>query len=328
MPEETADDEDLAENFRPAQGRLAGLGRARAAIIMLIVYLLITVITIVISCLDLLHLHQLFAFGPWAGDNQQREDFYAFFFRGMVTSGIGTAVAFLMWLYRAYANVVNFGVKGLEHSPGWAVGSFFFPVFNLGGPLVIVQELWRASDPRVRDSWKGGSASALAGFWWGCFISGILLFFTGGIISGHRPNTIAGISFGITLGIVSDLLTISAGILAIFLINAIMRRQAEKLYRLVSEWPFDDPPDVVTITVRQIVEGVVPILLVTRDAEEGVWQFLPRGEVDVADGKVVSLLSMFGRDPTISELADLEPGWQATRDRVGAAWKREPYKEE
>ena len=88
------------------------------------------------------------------------------------------------------------------------------------------------------------------------------------------------------------------------------------------KWPFDDPPNVATITVRQIVEGSAPILLVARDAEDGGWQFLTGGRVDVADGMVVSLRSMFERDPTIAELADLEPGWQATRKRVGAAWKR------
>lgn len=89
-----------------------------------------------------------------------------------------------------------------------------------------------------------------------------------------------------------------------------------------AEWPFDDPPNVATITVRQIVEGGEPILLVTRDAEDGGWQFLTGGAFDVADGKVVSLRSMFERDPTIAELVDLQPGWQATRSRGGAAWHR------
>jgi hypothetical protein len=321
------DDEDAAENFRPTSGRLAGHGRARAAIIMLIVSLLINCISIAIDCLDLLRLYEIFDFGDWMGGDQQRRDFYTLFFRVWVTIGIGTVVVFLLWLYRAYANVVNFGVMGLENSPGWAVGSFFIPLFNLGGPLVIVQELWRASDPRVRDSWKKGKASDLAGFWWGCFISGILLFWAGALISARRPSTMAVASVGITLGSAGDFLTIGAGISVIFLIRAIMRRQEEKLRRLISAWPFADLPDSTTITVRQIVEGSVPILLVARAAEDGVWQFLTSAKDDVADGKVVSLLSMFGRDPTIAEVADLEPGWQVTRERVGAAWKREPYTE-
>jgi hypothetical protein len=62
-----------------------------------------------------------------------------------------------------------------------------------------------------------------------------------------------------------------------------------------AKWPFDDPPNVATITVRQIVEDSAPILLVARDAEDGGWQFLTGGRVDVADGMVVSLRSMFER---------------------------------
>jgi hypothetical protein len=90
----------------------------------------------------------------------------------------------------------------------------------------------------------------------------------------------------------------------------------------MANWPFDDPPNVAAITVRQIVEGGAPILLVARDAHAG-WQFLTGEECNMADALVVSLRSILERDPTIAELTDLKPGWQATRERVGAAWKRE-----
>jgi hypothetical protein len=95
-----------------------------------------------------------------------------------------------------------------------------------------------------------------------------------------------------------------------------------------ANWPFDDPPNVATITVRQIIDGGEPILLVAHDAEDGGWQFLTGGAFDVDDGMVVSLRNIFERDPTIAELADLEPGWQATRIRVGSPWKRSEQSEE
>src|SRR5262249_44746752 len=147
LPHETADDGDLAEHFRPVPGRLPGLGRARAAIIVLMICMVILGISMAINCLDLLHLHEMIAFGPWgAGDQglETRKNLYTLLFWVQLALGIATAVVFLMWLYRAYANLESFGVKDLENYPGWAVGSFFVPVFNLGGPLVIVQELWRA----------------------------------------------------------------------------------------------------------------------------------------------------------------------------------------
>jgi hypothetical protein len=90
------------------------------------------------------------------------------------------------------------------------------------------------------------------------------------------------------------------------------------------KWPFDDPPNVATITVRQIVHSGEPILLVARDAEDGGWQFLTGGSFDVGDGMLVSLHSMVERDPTLVELADLPRGWQASRESVEAAWQRSP----
>lgn len=90
-----------------------------------------------------------------------------------------------------------------------------------------------------------------------------------------------------------------------------------------AEWPFGDPPNVATITARQVVESAAPILLVARDAEDGGWQFLTGGPFQVADAMVVSLQSMVDRDPTLVELADLAPGWQATRKGTGMTWKRE-----
>jgi hypothetical protein len=88
-------------------------------------------------------------------------------------------------------------------------------------------------------------------------------------------------------------------------------------------WPFEDPPNVATITVRQVIEDGAPILLVVRDLEDGGWQFLTGGTFEAADGRVVSLRNVLARDPTLAELADLQPGWQACRDRVGSSWVRE-----
>jgi hypothetical protein len=105
-------------------------------------------------------------------------------------------------------------------------------------------------------------------------------------------------------------------------------RRLGSLVMVMSKWPFDDPPNVATITLRQIIKDGEPILLVAHDAEDGGWQFLTGGAFDVADGMVVSLKSIFERDPTIAELADLEPGWQATRKKVGAPWKRSEQSEE
>jgi len=89
-------------------------------------------------------------------------------------------------------------------------------------------------------------------------------------------------------------------------------------------WPFDDPENVATLTVRQITHGGQPILLVSRDADDGMWQFLTGAQVEMADALLVSLRAVYRLDPSIGELADLSVGWQAWRPGVGEPWQRQP----
>ena len=78
----------------------------------------------------------------------------------------------------------------------------------------------------------------------------------------------------------------------------------------MSTWPFEDTPNTASITTRQVLDGA-PILLVTHDADDGSWQFLCGTTNDTADGRVVGLGEMYGRDTTLGELADLPEGWRA-----------------
>ena len=92
----------------------------------------------------------------------------------------------------------------------------------------------------------------------------------------------------------------------------------------MDDWPFEDPPNVVTITTRQIIENSEPILLVSHDDDDGSWQFLTGGSFEVADGMLILLRNMVERDPSLDELADLPLGWQAWRERQGSPWERGP----
>jgi hypothetical protein len=92
----------------------------------------------------------------------------------------------------------------------------------------------------------------------------------------------------------------------------------------MGEWPFDDPENVAILTVRQVTHEGQPILYVTHDADDGMWQFLTGGTVHRADAMLVSLREVYRIDPTIGELAGLPPGWTATRSAVGQPWQRSP----
>jgi hypothetical protein len=92
----------------------------------------------------------------------------------------------------------------------------------------------------------------------------------------------------------------------------------------MDDWPFPDPPNDMSITTRQIVEGGMPILLVCHEADDGSWLFLTGGSFDVTDGMLVTLRNMVERDSSLIELADLPLGWQAWRERRGSPWERGP----
>lgn len=88
------------------------------------------------------------------------------------------------------------------------------------------------------------------------------------------------------------------------------------------DWPFDQPRNCATFTTRAVLDGSEPILFVSHDADDHGWQFIGRSGAVMADARVVTLEEMVCLDPTVLEVADLAPGWQATRDVAGAAWSR------
>lgn len=86
-------------------------------------------------------------------------------------------------------------------------------------------------------------------------------------------------------------------------------------------WPFPDPPNVATLTTRQVLEGA-PVLHVTHDPE-GAWQFHSGGRAKRADALLVSLEALVARDPSLVELGNLGYGRSATRATADAPWVRE-----
>ena len=90
-------------------------------------------------------------------------------------------------------------------------------------------------------------------------------------------------------------------------------------------WPFADPPNVATITTRQVLQAALPILLVAHDADDGCWQVLCGTTDDPDDGRVVGLDCLYKRDGSIGMLADLPLGWRAWRTSPTSPWIREPH---
>jgi hypothetical protein len=87
-----------------------------------------------------------------------------------------------------------------------------------------------------------------------------------------------------------------------------------------TDWPFADARNLATITVRDIVDGRMPILLVTHDADDGGWTFLTGEQFSMADAMVLGLGEMFDLDPTLAAVADMPIGSVASRPDQFSPW--------
>lgn len=87
-------------------------------------------------------------------------------------------------------------------------------------------------------------------------------------------------------------------------------------------WPFDQPRNCASISLRSIVFEGAPILYGTHDLDDHGWQFLGLDAPSVSDACVIALEKVIAMDPSILELADLPPGWHALRPTPTSPWQR------
>jgi Domain of unknown function (DUF4262) len=87
-------------------------------------------------------------------------------------------------------------------------------------------------------------------------------------------------------------------------------------------WKFPDPPHTGVYLSQTVHNGTEPVTYVSRDAEDGAWQFLGDSMAD-GGGPVLSCFHhAIDSDSSLAELADLPLGWYAERSKVGQPWVR------
>jgi hypothetical protein len=96
----------------------------------------------------------------------------------------------------------------------------------------------------------------------------------------------------------------------------------------VSDWPFDQAPNVAAITTRQVIEDGLPILTVVHYADDDSWAFVCGTSNATEDARVIGMGTALKIDPTLATVADLPTGWCAHRSAVGEAWTKEPNHDE
>lgn len=147
---------------------------------------------------------------------------------------ISTGLVFCFWIYRAYKNLRGFGIRDLTFSPGWAAVGFFIPVFNFYFSILIVNELWKASDPQIPPgaTWQKAPGSPWITLWWLAFVLAMLVNAVSGFFSLQlnplEPITLEPVLRMVQAHIANDVLYIVAAVLTLFIVQGINQRQRVK----------------------------------------------------------------------------------------------------
>ncbi len=137
-------------------------------------------------------------------------------------------VILLLWVHRAHDNILREGLE-LDHSPGWAVGSYFIPVINLFVPMRAMRELYNRSHGEIPEH-AHSSVDSVAS-WWTAYVIGILLWsmfvfqtlfgmFTNAFFVTHPLMEFAMMTF-------SNLLLAIAAVMLMGIVKSIARAQAD-----------------------------------------------------------------------------------------------------
>ena len=90
-----------------------------------------------------------------------------------------------------------------------------------------------------------------------------------------------------------------------------------------NEWRFDQGKNVAAVTTRQVLREGRPVLRVVHYSDDHSWAFTYGTTSDPNDALVVSMKCVVVEiDPTLLSIADLLPGWSASRAAAGSSWKR------
>ena len=93
--------------------------------------------------------------------------------------------------------------------------------------------------------------------------------------------------------------------------------------RIASEfWPYDQARNAVVFTLRRIIFSGAPILYISHDLDDHGWQFLDGEPANDTDAVIVRMDEIVDIDPTVTDVANLAPGWIAERSFVGDVWRR------
>jgi hypothetical protein len=135
-----------------------------------------------------------------------------------------TGVAFVVWFVIAYRNLDGLGARQ-RWGTGWAIGGWFVPVANLFMPKRLANDLWAGSHrSSASRAVRAPETSMLLNCWWAAWIAAAVSAF---FIRSNGTSTPQHALDTNTAYTVRDALLIVAAVLALLVVRAISRGQAE-----------------------------------------------------------------------------------------------------
>jgi hypothetical protein len=86
---------------------------------------------------------------------------------------------------------------------------------------------------------------------------------------------------------------------------------------------FNDLPNTIVLTTKDILTVKMPILFVSHDEDDGMWQFHCGEDVDMDGAILVSLKEIVDYDSSVTILNNLPLGWIAYRETESSSWSRQ-----
>lgn len=143
--------------------------------------------------------------------------------------GVLTALIFIAWTFVAYGNLQPLGALDLRYGRAWSIVGWVIPIANLFVPKQIINDVWRASDPKLEYSsarWKGEPVPVLITAWWA------LLLISGAVgriaASGRAAIDAEEFRSSTQAFVASDALLAVTALLAILVVRMITARQQER----------------------------------------------------------------------------------------------------
>jgi hypothetical protein len=146
--------------------------------------------------------------------------------------GLAIFVLLIIWLYRAAKNNEALGRQNPRLGPGWAIGGWFIPVANFVIPFIVLDDVWRGSDPSIARGDPGWRRSSTLGAIWAWLVTAVIWYIptiiasSTGDVRADEPEKVRRDDI---LRIIGAIAGIAAAVFAILVVRRVAARQEECL---------------------------------------------------------------------------------------------------